>query len=697
YDWVEKTKNQDTPVRFFYRMYRGHTREILNDLNLAMEYKDIDEYIKKMQISDLFLENFLFKESLYFADLAEKITVSPREKSIVEARRLEIQFHKAYLLGETDFTYNKINAGTTYALGYNRDWDAYLARVYSPTFRRLGESDNIFEDNRKRMYQKWRDWEYGEEFESSALIPDELYGGGSVLSKFTHLNRSLYFYLILESSKHQINNESDSLIDLLIEQEQKEGFYSRAFSYALHYADQLMRNGHMDRSIKYIQYFETRYKAQQESHPLLESKYSYLVMKLSRFNDRIVFFEDSVNLLREDDKEVYELFLKMEKEGIESFASVMNEWLHSRKKNNLPYTPRSRRKAEDLIQYMKRLSLSYDSTEGFLDAIHFEQMLKAYSERTIGRKPIHRDIPVFQSIHKRLTQVIPKDQELSVVNDFLQKTYLIQVADGKTKGRELFPETGNIKLNLRRFHQSAYEGGSESRIREILEDRYRNSLRLSKDKLHYLYLTDYHIGIPFLQKSDGKIFQIQNLTSIVTNSPVRLSSLDWKDSNILAKKETSFNPTWYKNLKSIENWELNSISSKSGNRVTISQEELRVNENGTLVFGGIPVSRVKEKSTRSSAWVISSNQLGYPYLLSNNLNHSLFHLDKIHNGVGVISIDDQSDFNNTFFMKSMLKNKKNNTELRYRFIDARENTKTRYLFDRYWTGYRVYTTSIILP
>jgi hypothetical protein len=697
YEWMGKTGNKNTPVRFFYKMYRGHTRDILNDLNLALEYKGIDEYIKKMHISDLFLENFLFKESLYFANLAGSITVSPREKSIVEGRRLEIQFHKAYLLGETDFTYRKINAGTTYALGYNREWDAYLARVYSPTFRRLGESDNIFEDNRKRMYQKWRDWEFGEEFESSALIPDELYGGGSVLSKYTHLNRSLYFYLILESSKHQINNESDSLIDMLIEQEQREGFYSRAFSYALHYADQLMRNGHMERSIKYIQYFETRYNAQLESHPLLESKYSYLIMKLSRYNDRIVFFEDSVNLLKDDDKEVYDLFLKMEKEGIESFASVLNEWVHSSRKNNQPFTPRSRRKAQDLIQYMKRLSLSYDSTEGFLDAIHFEQTLNAYNEQTIGRKPYFKDLPIFDSIHKKLAKAIPKDQELSIVNDYLQKTYLIQVIDGKTKGRELFTETSNIKLNLRRFHQSAYEGGSESRIREILEDRYRNSLRLNKDKLHYIYLTGYHIGIPFLQKSDGKIFQIQNLSSLISNSPIRYNSLDWNETNILTKKETSFNPLWFKNLKSIENWELNSIQTKSGNRVTISQEELRVNEKGTIVFGGIPISQVKSKTSRNSVWMLSSNQLGYPYLLSNNLNNSLFHLDKIHNGVGVVSIDDQSDFNNTYFMKSMLVDKKSNTDIRFRFIDARDKTKNRYLFDRYWTGYRVYTSSVILP
>lgn len=697
YDWNARNEVKSSPVRFFYRMYRGHTRDILNDLNVALEFRGMDDFIKKMKISDLFLENFLFKESMHFANIANSVTVSPREKELVESRILEIQFHKAYILGETEFTYKKINAPTTYALGYNREWDKYIERVYSPSFRRLGDSDNIFEDYRKRMYQKWRNWEFGEEFESQILIPDELYGGGSVLSKLSHLNRSLLFFLIMESSKHQISDESDSLIDQIIEQEEREGFYNRAFAYALFYADQLMRNGNMESAYKYIQYFETKYNAKLESHPLLESKYSYLVMKLSRYNDRIVFFEDSVNLLRDDDKEIYNLIQKMEEDGVDGFPRILNDWFARSNKKNAPFTPKSRRKAEDLIQYMKRLSLSYDSTEGFLDAIHYEQTLLAYNERTLGRKPYHGDIPAFQSIHAKLTGRIPKDQELSVVNDFLGKTYLIQVANGKTKGRELFSDTKPIKSNLRRFYQAAYEGGSESRIRDVLEDRYRNSLRLNKDSINYLYLTGYHLTAPFLQKSDTRVFQVQNLSSLLTNPTTKLSELTWRDSLIQTRRETNFNPPWFKNLKSVEDWELQSISRKGGQRITVSQEELGTNNIGYLQYGGEPIASLSRKSMRSSVWIMSSNQLGYPYLLSGSINQSLYHLDRIHTGVGVISLEDQSDFNQSYFMKSMLVPRNSNTELRFRFLNARDLTRNRYRFDKYWVGYRIYTSSIILP
>lgn len=697
-DWEKVNPEASSFVQFYYKLYRGETRNIDVSLRKALEFKGYDEFLRNIEISDLFLENFLFENSWDYAVSAEKYAVSPREKNIIDARKLEIQYHRAFLEGDTSFSYKRVNANSTYAMGFNRDWINYREKVYSEAFRKLGDSDSIYDEYRKRLYQKWMDWEFGKEFEPSALIPDELYEGGSVLSKMTHLNRGLYFYLLNESSKHQLYSEADTLIDSLIQEEGTEGFQNRALSYALYYADQLIRNGDIDSARKYIKHFETKYDTKTNFHPLLEKKYAYLIFKISSYKDDVKFLDTAKAILNTDDLEVYSKFQEIRSTGPDNFEKILNQYINRHKSKNQALTPYKRKKVEDLIQYMMKVSFDYDSSEGFLDSLQYRHVLAAYNERTIGEKPYFKDLPKFNSVASSLTKKLPSGQELHALGDYLNKTYLIIVSNGKTKGKELFSETKGIQTTLRKYLQTTMDGGVEPRLRDILEDRYRNSIRFPKDRVNYLFLSGYHLNIPLLQKSDTEIYQVQNLESLIQNRPIARSSSTWAQSKVKTYRDTKFNSSWFQNLKSIEDWELKANSKPSGEIVNISQEEARVDDRGALLFGGVPISKVsKYKKKRSTAWMISSNFLGAPYMLSLNTNHLLYHLDSIHIGSGIISLEDQSDFYNSYFMKQLTVSRSSPTELRYRFLDARNLLRERYPFDKYWHGYRIYTTAFILP
>lgn len=697
-DWQNLNPEASQYIDFYYKLYKGETRNIDVSLNKSLEVKGDDEFLRNVRISDLFLENFLFEESWNYADFAEEYTRSAREKNIIDARKLEIQYHRAFLEGITDFSYNQVNANSTYAMGFKRDWTKFQDKVYSEAFQKLGDSDSIYDEYRKRLYQKWMDWEFGKEFEPSALIPDELYEGGSVLSKMTHLNRGLYFYLLNESSKHQLYSEADTLVDALIQEEGSEGFHNRALAYSLYYADQLIRNGDLDSAKNYVKDFEAKYDTKTNFHPLLEKKYAYLIFKLSSYKEDVAFLDSAKSILDKDDSEIYSIFKEIRSVGPGSFDKILNQYINQKKSKNQGLTPYKRKKLEDLIQYMMKVSFDYDSSEGFLDSLHYRHLLAAYNERTIGSKPYFKDLPRINSVASGLTKKLPAGQELHAIGDYLNKTYLITVSNGKTKGRELFTDTRGIRANLRKYHLTTVDGGAEPRLRDILEDRYRNSIRFPKDRINYLFLSDYHLNIPLIQKTDIEVYQVQNLESLIENRPIPRSSTAWGQSSIHKYRETKFNPTWYQNLKSIEDWELKFVNVATGSKVNISQEEARVDESGTLLYGGVPISKVsKVKTKRTTPWMTSSNFLGSAYILSLNTNHFLYHVDSIHIGAGIISLEDQSDFYNSYFMKQLTISRPSSTELRYRFMDARKLLRERYPFDKYWHGYRIYTTSFILP
>jgi Tol biopolymer transport system component len=694
-DWKVES-NDSSNVEFFYKMFKGEIKNLEPSLLLALQDKQEDPFIQHMRISDLYLENFLFEESKKFSKLANNFAKVNREKSIVDSRLLEILYHRGFLEGRTEFAYQNIESNTTYALGFNREWEKFTEKVNSEAFRKLGDSDSIYDEYRKRLYNKWRDWESGKEFEPITLIPDELYEGGSVISKMTHLNRSLYFYLLHESSKHQLNGDADSLMDILIDEEEKEGFLNRSFAYSLYYADQLIRNGDIPRAQKYIRNFEKKYNANKSFHPFLEKQYIYLNFKLSLYKDDIAFLRNTVQFLDEDVKNDIQYFIKVQKEGADQFANILNSYISSISKSNKSFSLYNRKRIEDLIQYMFQVSLDTDSSEGFLDVVHFKDIFSANNEYLLGRKMTLTDVPKFNLVSANLMKAIPDKQNLHVVADFMDKTYLVSVSKGKNSGRILFPNKFEIQKSIRQYNISSLEGGEDARLRDIIDDKYRNTIRMQKESINYLYLSSYHLKAPLLQKLDNHNYHVQNLESLTKNPYTKLNDITWSRTKVKLFNESNQINGWYKDLKSVENWELLGVDDQKGTNVQLSQEDLTMNQYSQLVFGGESLLKISnKKSTRNSVWITSSFYLGKEYFMTDLLNYSLFHLDSIHKGAGVISIEDQSDFPNSYFIKELLSPKPDKMQLRYRLMEARDNLRIRYPFDKYWHGYRMYTSSFI--
>jgi Tol biopolymer transport system component/tetratricopeptide (TPR) repeat protein len=695
--WSGQSSKIQKSVYFYFKMYKGEIRDLETVSPNWNRNSYIDEFTFLMNLSDLYLENFLFLESLKYAKAAGNLTINSRERGIVQARNLEVDYHRAYLEGRTEFSYRTIPAQTTYALGFTRDWEKYTEKIYSESFRKLGDSDSIYDEYRKKLYEKWKDKEFGRDFEPIILIPDELYEGGSVLAKMTHLNRSLYFYLLQNSANLQLGSEADLLLDRLLEEEWKEGFKSRAFAYALFYADASLRSGQMKSAKRAIRFFEKNYSADKSFHPFLEKAYIYLNFKISRYDESTVFLKNTESFLDSEQKFLVRTFRKIKSEGPDEFANILNEYVR-RKGSNTPFTDRDRAFLEDLIQYMHQVSLEFDSTDGFLDSVHFLQTLKSTTEQSLGSKPRYGDLPIFQLISKSLIQKIPRNQEISVVVDFMGKTYVISLEQTGTKGRELFPENLSVRSNFRNYQRNLREGIENVRLREGLEEKYRLGLRLRKDRTHYVYLTGYHAQIPFSQRQDFPVYLIGNLEALARNPVLTSGEIAFSDPKIQIFSSGGKDPEdWRVHIRDLESWELNRISKNNGRNVSVGQDLILVSPNGALVFGEIPMARLgRNMGTRGPIWVQTSPRLGSEYYFSSLINQTLFYLDRIYSGVGVVSMEDQPEFSNGYFMRNLLGSKGLDLELRFRFQDARETLRDRYPQEKYWRSYRVITNRFII-
>lgn len=701
YDEFEKlfSNSKNFPLtRMFYNLYKGNTKLLKDSTIYPMKSDLFDTFVLNSMLLDLFIDNFMFEEAFINANGLNKIAKSTQEKEWIQNKNYEILYHKAFLIGDEEFSYQPIIQELAYAHGFNRDWNKFLQRISSRKFRKLGESDQIFEEYRAKLFLKWKDWNFGQEFESSVLIPEELYEGGSVLSRLSQLNRSLLFRLLSDSSKHQIFQETDQLMEMLINQEIEEGFYNRAYAFLLYYSDDLIRNGRVQLARKNIEKFENSYNATLNQHNLLESQYSYLMLKLSYLTNDIVFTQNNFKKLKNEDKIIANLIKELEEEEPSSYARILNKFKNQFDTPFKPFTQKFRNKLLDLLFLMKHFGIQNNKAEGFLDALYFEQIINSIHERTFGRRLFFSDLPTFNSIYQNLVNQIPTNQELSIIHDFRKSTYLIQVSDGKVKGRELFKENNEIKFLLRNYYRYLKLYGDDSRTREILDDRYRTAMRLNPDRIHYLYLTDYHWKVPLQQRKDITILHVQNLDTLIKQKRIPLQAWRWKEAKILSKNETNFSEGWYKNLKNLENWELNSLNSSRGMDIIISKEDLRVNENGWVIFGDTPIAFIyTKKSKRNFHWITTSNFLDESNFLSRDLNNSYYYLSFIHEGLGIISINDQADFHGAVFLKTFLSRKNIFESGLDRFVEARAKVRDVYPFDKYWGGFRIYTTAFVIP
>ncbi|EMJ97431.1 MULTISPECIES: PD40 domain-containing protein [unclassified Leptospira] len=374
------------------------------------------------------------------------------------------------------------------------------------------------------------------------------------------------------------------------------------------------------------------------------------------------------------------------------FVELANCFVKHRRKKK--FSPAERRELNDFITYLQTLSFRQNDSETFFDLGLIKDKISAVRPVLFGRSVSYSDLPNFNKVSFILEEKIPENQEFLALMDLGLKTFYIKFTKGKSKGDLAFKDNRKIKASIYKYNEEADKGGAEVLLREALETEIRQNIRPSKNKTTYLYLSSYHFLAPILPKSEEEIYYVADPETLLKN-PIHNEKQEFWDGFGIVTKDDPNSPDWYSQLVQLENLEL----SPKGNPAITPFHVVRVplvedGEKGIL-FGNRSVSEV-ESGYFQGVWILASSFLEGFGNASLNLRDSLYYLGKFWKGPGIVNLGFQTDTHNSRFLKEISSRKEDpKTSLRNRFLKTMDTMREVYPVDKYWNGYRLFTTSFI--
>ncbi len=472
--------------------------------------------------------------------------------------------------------------------------------------------------------------------------------------------------------------------------------------FLIHFTDYEKKQGNLPRAARMMLEISKSYfsRGDYEKSKLWISKSEE--MKISLWNAEISFLKAKLNLITAKPSEFPEdirfteyskMYMEASRLKSKEFLDLANRWLKSRKNQN--FTPRERRELTDFLNYLQFLSFKQNDSETFFDLCIAKDRISATRTVLLGRAPLYSDIPRFVRISSELEEKIPDNQEFLAVVDSGLNTFYIKFTKGKSNGELAFKDNRKIRASIARYNEEMEKGGGEVLLREAVETEIRQNIRLSKNKTTYLYLSSYYFLSPILPKSEEDIFYVTDPESLLKN-PIHKEREEFLTDFWIQTKDLTNSPDWHKQLLKLENFELSYRGKQNQSPFHLFREPLFLDREKGVLYGSKPVAEAGNHSI-SGVWMLSSSFLEELRNGSDNLKDSLYYLSKQWKGTGIVNLGFQADTHNARFLKEIVSRKEDaKTSLRSRFLKTMEIMKEFYPVDKYWNGYRLFTTSFIM-
>ncbi|PKA14902.1 PD40 domain-containing protein [Leptospira haakeii] len=374
------------------------------------------------------------------------------------------------------------------------------------------------------------------------------------------------------------------------------------------------------------------------------------------------------------------------------FVELTNRFVKHRKKKK--FSSSERRELNDFITYLQTLSFQQNDSETFFDLGLIKDKVSAVRSALFGRSVSYSDLPNFNKISFALEEKIPENQEFLALMDLGLKTFYIKFTKGKSKGDLAFKDNRKLRASIYKYNEEADKGGAEVLLREALETEIRQNIRPSKNKTTYLYLSSYHFLAPILPKADEEIYYVADPETLLKN-PIHKEKDEFWDGFGIITKDDSNSPSWYSQLLHLENLELFPKGNPSITPFHVVRVPLMEDREKGILFGNKSVSEV-EPGTLQGVWILASSFLEGLGNASLSLRDSLYYLGKFWKGPGIVNLGFQTDTHNSRFLKEISSRKEDSkTSLRSRFLKTMDTMREVYPVDKYWNGYRLFTTSFI--
>lgn len=667
-----------TGIQFYKKLRSGEVKDLSkwNSERMKIEGKE-DPFIQAQRIGSLYIQNYMFEEAELELQKLRALAKTPKEKNVVKNRELEILFHKGFLIGDEGIYTTSLTSTSAYSYGFRREWDQYEEKILSREFTKFGYADSIYDTYRLNLYASWKNLiQYGY-IEPLLLTPEFLTTGDSVLTKLSHLNRSLLFHMLSSSLQFQKANEVNSLIELLIQEESREGRNMRRLAFRLIQARELLLRGDQEQAESILANFESEYQKLGMGNGYLNKLYQRIKLKSLYLSDKPI--PDSVKI------GILESFELAKKSTPSTYLKILNDT--SKRMKNQILSPELKTDFEFLFSYLMKLSLKNNSSETFFDIAVNRDLFRYTSERFTGKRVYIKDLPEFVPFSDSLKQKMVGNQELNAVFDLGKKSYLLSFSGGKSLGRELFSDNREIFKEIQRYHNSILRGGTETLLRESISDRYRTSLRLNKSKRHYIYLHGLHELIP-LQLPDTEYYYVASVSNLLSNPSLKRQTFSMK----------SFSPVYVnagENQKTqIESkliqWELGE-NMAGGSNITLDFSPIEFSKT-EFQIGKEPVANLQSRSKRINS-VYTNQNFGLKFIL--DFSPIAYYLSKENSGFFVFQSGAQNGIHNLFFMRKFLEESPLPKPVHIRLLEGKEVARQQAVDDRYWTGYRLFTNAIV--
>ncbi len=669
-------------IEYYNAIFEGNIKYINENrakFNSALNYKDM--YLHYLNLSNLYSNLTLWNLALEEINLALEKSGSNIETEIANSIKSDI-YYEYFFINGIDINLDNKDKITFYAK--NRFWDKYNEKLNTMF---LKEPDSFKREYLKRIYKSYELMENSPDFQPISLSPIYLKTGEPSLSLLRDTDRVFLFYLLVNSLPFQKGDELNNQFDLLLQTEKTLKNNNKSLWLEVQWALALYSRGDIQSANYYFLKFTDDYK-ENFREPALNNMYLLLKYKLSKVQKDIDFSSDEKTYLQNSFKEWFTYYESVETiNSVDQFYSILNSLIQSKKNQKLDLY--NKRELNDFLTFLMMEAENKKYYDVILNLTYYREVINSINDK-IYESPKFSDIPLLnKSITKLLSQKIPENQSLIALSDIGIKTYKIYIEKNKISGEEIFSDNRIQKNLLLEYLNSIKDYGESILQQKYIEEIYREKLNLEKNKTTYLYFPSYHFKVYLHPNEYDKFYYILSLEEITKREPSNTHkkfnppySFDVLGNTNSQKEKALFD------LIDMEKKLL--PSTKKGKELHISNENLVLKNNKSIEFNEESIRNLKAIKTKKSAWYYTGSRLGQSSIKNDDFSHSLLYIDKIKEGVGIVSSGVQNDMNTSYFLKEFLK--VNGADSFFeRYTDAMKNLKLRFNEDKYWIGYKSYT------
>ncbi len=607
-----------------------------------------DEYLFYEKFVKLFIRNlFLFQAETYAKKLVD-LSQNQTEFNKAENYLNQVLIQKNSLSDEKYDLISKEN--TVYNLGLKKEWSKFEILLNEENPRIYDDSILLFKE---KIYLYWKKISTGEYIQIQSLRNTLTSTKKEIYSMLNEVDKKILFLILKKSISKQIDSNLNEILFELIESYSKESKLHKEYM-LISYLESLI-TAH---DLKNFFLIHNKYKIDLSliKNYDLKNRYQSILNK-------IIFYDSKISLENKLNNEIILKFNEINSKPLNEYYSILNLFVEKNKNRTLDITLKNN--FLQLINFCRDKSIhsEEDATEIFLDLSFYLDRLKNQTDE---------DFKLFkiEKITSEIIKKIPINQKLIILTNSDKETYQFELSRGSKSGDIVLKDNSILISEILEYNQNLINGKLQKNKKDLLDQKIKNLLKLKKNEVNYIYLSDSFFLSPIDYRDEDKLIFVTRPDLLITKKIINLKNYSSKKVELILALEE--NSPFLNQLKKIE-------------------FETKTSENKFYLFDK-DISQTNLNFPKINIpFIIGNNSLLKNSFSKNFLQNRLQKLDENFEGLGVINIYQQELESYIHFVKILTEEKDFNLNPIERFQFALKEQKIKYQNENDYLGYRIYS------